>query len=219
MANLASISSSNLQTRRQQLKNQRRLKFLQAVWRLMILSSLAGGLFWLIALPNWFIRESSQISIEGNQYLSKDEIRSLLPLSYPQSIIKLPTQKLVEQFKSNAPITEAKVTRKLLPPSLTLQIRERQPVAIALSINTEGDNQNAKKMVEVGFLDEQGILVPRNFYANPEKDFQLPTLKFFGFNDQYRSYWQEIYPLIRHSPVKILSLDWQNPSNLTLNTE
>ena len=218
MANLASISSTKLQTRRQELQNQRRLKFWQAIWRLMVVSSLAGGLFWVVTMPNWLIREGSQIEIEGNQYLSQDEIRSLLPLSYPKSIVKLQTHKLVEQLKSNAPIAEARVTRQLIPPTLTLELRERQPVAIALSPAT-GRKGQGTKMEEVGFLDEQGILVPRNFYANPEQDFELPKLKFIGFREQYRSYWSEIYPLINHSSVKVLTVDWRDPSNLILHTE
>ena len=114
MARTASVASSKLQDRRQALQNRRRAKYWQSLWRLLILGGLAGGLGWVIMLPDWVIHQSSQIEVSGNQYLSDDEIRRLIPLAYPQSILQLKTQTLVQTLKTTAPIEEVKLTRKAL---------------------------------------------------------------------------------------------------------
>ncbi|MGK7873439.1 MAG: cell division protein FtsQ/DivIB [Xenococcaceae cyanobacterium] len=218
MVNIASISSIELKNRRQELQRRRRIEFLQAIWRLLIVSAMAGGLLWVVTLPNWVIRQGSQIEIEGDQFLSKDEIRALIPLSYPQSILQLQTQQLIQQLKSTAPIAEARVTRQLLPPRLTIQVKERPPVAIALSPKKAATQTNSQT-VEVGFLDEQGTLVPKSFYSREDKDFELPNLKVTGFREQHRPYWPELYQLITHSTVQIFAVDLQDPRNLILKTE
>jgi len=56
------------------------------------------------------LHESNQISIEGNQILSGQVLRSLIPLSYPHSLPANPTDFSLE---SQATIDEATVTRQL----------------------------------------------------------------------------------------------------------
>ena len=168
------------------------------------MSSFVVGLFWAIDLPLWVIRQQSQITIEGNEFLSPDTIRQLIPLSYPQSIFKLPTHELSKKLESTAPIAVARVSRQLLPPSLTIQIREREPVAIA----------DAEF-----FLSRGGILLPRKLYNSVGENFQLPTLKAIGFGDRHRPYWSELYQYIAESNVQIFEVDLQAPSNLKLKTE
>ena len=72
-------SPTRLQYRRQELKSKRRLKTLLAGLRTLLITCLAGGMFWLVTLPKWVIRNSDDIDIKGNQFLCVDEIRSLVP--------------------------------------------------------------------------------------------------------------------------------------------
>lgn len=213
---MSSLTSINLKNRRQELQNQRRLKYCRALWRSLIACSLATGLFWAIALPEWAIEQETQIEIEGNQFLSEAEIRSLLSFSYPQPILQLQTQRLIQRLKATAPVDEAAVTRQLFPPKLTIKVRERPPVAMVLA--PEASQPGKNRLLEVGFLDEQGIFVPRDFYTQVD-NLQLPALKVLGFSEQYRPYWPELYQLISHSSIKIEAVNWQNPSNLVLETE
>ncbi|GAC1491127.1 MAG: hypothetical protein NVS2B14_03460 [Chamaesiphon sp.] len=131
MTSITSVSEAELNQRRYQLQRQRQIKSLQTVWRAIFVSSLASGLVWVTTLPDWTIRKPEQVEIEGNRFLTTTAIRSLLPLSYPESLLRLQPQAIAKKLESQAPIAQATVTRTLLPPRLTIQVKELQPVAIA----------------------------------------------------------------------------------------
>lgn len=207
MPDIASVSPNSIKSRRQALKNQRRWKLLQSIWRLLAVGSLAGGAFWLLLLPYWSLRDKSQVKVVGNRLLSAEQIRRLLPLAYPQSLWKLPAQQLGERLEAAAPIADARVARQLFPPTLTVAVSERQPVAAAPTV------QGA------GFLDAEGVWIPQRFYREAAKDWKPPTLQVLGFEAAYRPYWQQMYPLLAGSRVKISAVDWRNPQNLILKTE
>jgi len=216
MTNLGSVSTNELGRRRQQLRRQRRLKLVQVLYQAMAVSSLAGGLFWLINQPLWFIRQPEQVKVEGNQLLSDQAVRSLLPLSYPQSLWKIQPQVLAKTLESRGQIASAHVTRQLFPPSLTINIQERQPIAVALpsskASQTGGNDQ-------IGWLDATGDWMPLENYTELEKTKQLPTLKVMGNVSQYHAYWPQVYQAISRSPVKIWEINWEDPNNLILQTE
>ena len=213
------ISSTRLQYRRKELKSKRRLKTLLATLRTLSIASLAGGIFWLVTLPNWVIRSSSEIDILGNQFLSVDDIRSLIPLSYPQALLKLSTEELTEKLKARAPFEDIIVSREIFPPGVTIKLEERQPVALALAPVTSSQSHKTK-ITKLGYLDVKGILVPHKFYQNATaKKVKLPNFKVIGIPEQYLMYWQQLYDLIARSEVKITEVDCQDPNNLILKTE
>jgi cell division protein FtsQ len=207
MPDIASVSSNSINTRRQALKNQRRWKFWQSIWRLLAVSGLAGGAFWLLSLPYWSLRDATQVQVEGNRLLSAEQIRGFLSLSYPQVLWKLPAQQLGDQLKATEPIAEAEVNRQLFPPTLTVVVKERQLVASATTVRG------------AGFLDAEGVWIRERFYRQAGKNWQPPALQVLGFDPAYRPYWQQMYPLLAGSPVKISVVDWRNPQNLILKTE
>jgi cell division protein FtsQ len=216
MTNLQSISNRELLSRRQQLRRQRRLRLVQILWQAMAVSSLAVGLFWLINQPIWFIRQPEQINVEGNQLLSDQTVRSLLRLSYPQSLWKIQPQVLAETLESKNQIASASVTRQLFPPSLMIKIQERQPVAVAYpSSNLSPTDPNQ----QIGWLDASGDWSLIENYTELEKSKQLPTLKVIGNVNQYQAYWTPLYQAVSRSPVKILQINWQDSSNVILETE
>ncbi len=207
MTGMTSVPPTPLKNRRQALRDQRRLKAWQAIWRFWVLSSLAGGLLWILIQPQWVIRDRSQIQVEGNKLLSKDQIRQLLTLSSAQPIWQLPIQQLNQQLQASPPIAESQITRQLLPPRLTMTVQERQPVAIAFS------DKNS------GYLDAEGVWIPQTFYRQTPPTLKLSSLKVIAFENAYRSSWKTLYPLIRQSSVKIFEVNWRNPNNLVLKTE
>ena len=218
MTNIASVSQAQLTTRRKKLRRERRIKSFQALWRSLFVGGMATSLVWAITLPEWVIRQPEQIVIEGNHFLSAQTIRSLLPLSYPQSLLKVQPQAIANSLESQAPIAEATVSRQLVPPGLTIQVKERKPVAIAqaaASKNAKSSHSNQPG----GLLDEQGVLMPESSYRSNSSNIELPTLKVIGSSDQYRPYWSEVYQAVSHSPVKVFEIDWQDPANLILKTE
>lgn len=213
MANIASVSQLQLTSRREKLRRARRIKFCQDIWRSLFVTGIASSLVWAITLPDWVIRQPEQIAIEGNHLLSAQTIRELLPLAYPQSLLRVEPQAIADTLEQQAPIANAIVTRQLVPPGLTVQVQERKPVAIAQLLDQhQGKNQ-------IGFLDAQGVWIPQSSYRSVKAKLALPTLKIIGSREQYRPYWREVYQAIGQSPVKILEIDWQNPANLILKTE
>jgi cell division protein FtsQ len=247
MASIASVSQEELTTRRKKLRHARRIRSFQSIWRSLFVGGMAGGLVWAITLPDWVIRQPEQVVIEGNHFLSSKTIRSLLPLSYPQSILRVEPQAIAKSLESQAPIAKAIVSRQLLPPGLTIQVKERRPVAIALgsapkaelaqsaapqaviaqsaapqaAIDQAMATQNGKNANSppTGLLDEQGVWMPSSSYTKLEQNLDLPTLKVIGSSEQYRPYWSEVYQAVSRSPVKVFEIDWQDPANLILKTE
>ena len=207
MTGIASVCPNSLKARRRALKKQRRWKFVQTLWQLLALASFTGGVFWLMTLPYWNLENESQIAIENNQLLSKKQVRQLLSLSYPQVIWKLPPQNLSLKLAATAPIKKAEITRQLFPPKLTVTIEERVPVAKATIAK------------QAGYLDADGNWIAKAIYTATGEKWTPPTLNVIGFSDNYRLYWQSIYPLIQRSQIKINQVDWRNPNNLVLRTD
>lgn len=225
MTSIASVSQTELTQRRQKLRRQRRMKSFQAVWRSLFIAGLAGGLVWVTTLPAWVILKPDQIEIEGNKILSKQAIQSLLSLSYPQYLLRLQPEVIAEKLKLQPAIEQATVTRQLFPPSLTVQVKERHPVAIAVLARTSSPGKTPPRAgspsqpLSVGLLDENGVWMPLESYAGLKPTLPLPTLKIIGYRDEYRPYWSELYHTISRSPVKVFEINWQQPANLILHTE
>ncbi len=233
MDTIGSVSQSELVRRRRQLRRSRRQKVFQAGWQLLAVSSLTGFLLWTTTSPALIIDTPEQVEIEGNKFLSARAVRSLLPLSYPQSLLQLPPQELARELESQGPIAKATVSRQLFPPGLKVSIHERYPVAIAsegsaiaagvpptpppgLSPNPAVGSPGTPS---VGLLDEEGTWMPLESYTSLDPTVQLPQLRVVGPLDLYQSNWKSLYPVIRRSPIKIQEIDWQNPANLILRTE
>lgn len=211
MANITSVSRSGLTQRRRILRRHRHLKVFQAFWRTLAVSGLLGGLVWATTRPIWVLSESNQIVIEGNKFLSDQAIQSLLPLSYPQSLLRIQPEAIAQSLESQPPIAEATVTRQLFPPGITVQVKERVPVALALTKLPKGSS--------TGLLDQNGVWIPIESYGSLSSTLELPKLKIISLPEQYRPYWTQLYQAVSHSPVKVIEIDCQDPANLILKTE
>lgn len=217
MSSISSVSRSDLTKRRKMLRTERRLKMLQTIWQTLAVSSLAGGLIWATTRPIWVLRESDQVMIEGNQLLSKQVIKSSLALSYPQSLLRIQPEAIARSLESQPTIADATVTRQLFPPGITVQVKERVPVALALTKITKGSSTPTP--TSMGLLDETGVLIPIQSYTSLERRPKLPNLKVIGLPEQYRPYWTQLYQAVSRSPVKVLEIDCQDPANIILRTE
>jgi cell division protein FtsQ len=200
------------------LRRHRRLKLFLSLGRTLAISGFLGGLVWATTRPIWVLRESNQIIIEGNQLLSEQAIKSLLPLSYPQSLLRIEPEAIARSLESQATIADATVTRQLFPPGITVQIKERVPVAIALT-NLPKGSSTATSKASVGLLDQNGVWIPIQSYASQTSTVKLPNLKVIGLPEQYRPYWPQVYQAVSRSPIKVFEIDCQDPTNLILKTE
>lgn len=223
MESINSVSTTEIRDRRQKLQRRRQLRFLQALWRSLLAMSLAGGLVWAIALSRWTIERPEQITIEGNQRLSTQALRALVPLSSPVYLLQLDPQQLQTSLELNAPLAQVSVSRRLLPPGLTITVQERDPVALTLPSSKKQPQEKAalpsSPSTEVGLLDATGIWMPKSSYINPEANFDPPKLRVIGYQVHHRLHWQKIYSGISRSTVEISLIDWQDPTNLILETQ
>ena len=226
MTDISSISRSELVARRKKLRRQRRWRILQTSWQVFAISGLAVGAVWVATLPDWVLRDPAQVEIEGNKVLTTDTIRSLLAIKYPQFLLALEPESIAKRLEeSQAPIAEAHVTRRLFPPSITVHIQERYAVAVVYMIPaTISANPRQKIMppvepVPVSLIDDRGYILSYEKYVSLNKSRNLPTLKVFGMQEQYRSQWANLYKLISQSPVKVSEINWREPGNLILQTE
>jgi cell division protein FtsQ len=218
MTDVSPISRSQLQSRRKSLRRQRRLNISQALWRLMAMAGLTTAIFWGATRPVWLIYGPEQITVSGNQLLSETMVQNLVPLEYPQPLLKVEPETIARQLRDRAPVTSVDVTRQLLPPRLNIQVQERVPVAIVEPPNPQS-NIIDTQYLQPGLLDAHGAWMPISSFALNPVSTDLPTLRLRGIQPQYQRYWPQIYETIRHSPVAIRTIDWQDPSNLVLETE
>ncbi len=207
MTGPTAVSRNDLKDRRRQQRNQRNSKLWLFLWRLLFLSGLSLGISGIMILPDWMIQNSSEVEIQGNQKLSKEQIRSWLPIAYPQQIWRLPVLELSKHLQEVPPVERVTMARQIFPPKLTVEVTERQPVAIANTAEGEG------------FLDATGVWIKRSFYQKRDLTSLKLSLVVLGFEKKYRSDWTSLYSKVQNSPVKIQVIDWRNASNLILKTE
>lgn len=212
-----SVSQADLAQRRRKLRQRRRMKLLQTVWRLLAVGGLAGGVVWVATLPTWVIRQPEQVNIEGNQFIPVSVIRSLLPIPYPQSLWRVEPQAIANELQAKMPLAEVTVQRQLFPPSLAVRLKERRPVAVVLP--TQASRSTESPAAGAVLLDETGVEMPLSSYTSLDRSLALPPLRVIGSTDQFRRHWSAIYQAVRRSPVKISEIDWRDQANLVLKTD
>ncbi|MHC0063953.1 cell division protein FtsQ/DivIB [Nostoc sp. UIC 10890] len=212
MAGIISVSRTDLAQRRKKLRRQRQMRIIQAIWRTFAITSLAGGLLWIAVQPVWMLKAPKQIVMKsGNKLLSDETTQSLLVLSYPQSLWRIEPSAIASSLKKQPTIAQAIVRRRLFPPGLFIEVQERIPVAVTQT----RDN----KKVTIGLLDASGAWIPLEKYTSLNPTRKLPNLRVIGSPKQYYLYWTQLHEAISQSPVKVMEVDCQNPTNLILKTE
>jgi cell division protein FtsQ len=218
MPEFTRFSQQDLCARRRSLRRQRRWRGLQRLWRSLAISGLALATVTLAASPRWRLQAPSQIDISGNQLLSKETIQSMLPIDYPQPLLKLQPQALATHLQATGPIADAVVQRRLFPPGLNIRVRERQPVAIAVPAAPATALDKRAPFRQLGLLDESGVWMPYNSFASLPNHFEYPTLQVRGMQASQQKDWPKLYQAVRRSPITVSEIDWRDPTNLTLQT-
>ncbi|WP_448597549.1 cell division protein FtsQ/DivIB [Thermoleptolyngbya sp.] len=234
MADIVSVSRAELANRRRRLRQQRRWRALQGCWRLSMVMGMAGGAVWLLTHPAWVIASPQQVEVEGNRLLSDDMVKSLVEIDYPKALWQISSEAIARQLESRGIIAQASVARHLFPPSLTLAVQERDPVAIAVLTppiagskagTHDGAATASSPMPTAGLIDATGFLVPMDGHTALQAGLTLPSLRVVGFRAEQQQEWASFYRDLsqyqQQTPgaIAIQAIDWSNPSNLILTTE
>lgn len=234
MADITVSTREEIEERRRRLRWQSRWRMVKLLWRSLLVSGLTGGMIWFISRSNWILRGSEQIEIEGMQLLSEETVQTLLPIDYPELIFEVDPDNIAQKLQEHGPIETVDVQRQLFPPRLSILITERRPVAILLGETYTNPFSNESpaspqglgapanvpsRLVPTGLLDANGSWLPITSYTDVNQDVDLPELRVIGMQASYRQSWTTLYETLSQSPVEVYEVDWQNPTNLILNTD
>jgi len=222
MTNLATPFPEELSERRRSLRKQRRIRNFQNLWRVLAISGLAAGSFWLIRNPFWLLlRSSEQVIIEGNEMLADSAVHEVLALEYPQRIFDIEPEQLIEQLSTQGPIAHAQVSRQLFPPRVEITVQERLPVAVTVPSRpgSATTTEEPTPTTHAGLLDSEGHWMPQDPAMGLNREFKLPALRVRGFHPRYQVQWPQLYQAIQTSQINIQEVDWRSPNNLILQTE
>ena len=90
--------------RRKQLRQQRRRERLQQLWRILVLSGVAGGLSWALLRQGWVLRSPGQIEVVGSRQVSRDQVIREGQLQLPLQLLQLKPQVLAERLSAGLPV-------------------------------------------------------------------------------------------------------------------
>jgi cell division protein FtsQ len=198
---------SDLKKKLSLLKTQQRKVQRCYLYRSLLVSAFASGILAVAIAIDWQIKEQSQVIIKSDRFLAASAIFKVLKLSYPQSIVSFPTQKIEARLQSMPALQSVKVTKTLFPPTIKIYLQEKIPVATALSSK------------DVGFLDRQGVWLKPDLYDYTKKNFPLTKIKVVNFQPQYSQVWSEIYRLtLAYPSIDVKEVHWDETGNLFLVT-
>lgn len=220
MTDFVTPSPEEISHRRRALRQQRRLRNLQSIWRLLAIAGLATGTFWLVKNPFWLIlRSHDQVIVDGNVLLTDTAVNELLAFQYPQPLLEIEPEVVAERLRAQAPVAFAQVNRQLFPPRIEIVLQERQPVAVTVPSQPGAAAAEQTPNNFPGLLDAEGYWMPQTEEAGIDRNFDQPTLRVRGFHARYQRQWPDLYQTVRSSTVKISEVDWRSPNNLILKTE
>jgi cell division protein FtsQ len=225
---MVTVSRIDLAQRRRKLRRQRRVRVIHLIWQTLAVGSLAGGLGWLAIQPMWVLKNYQDIEVEGNHLLSSEAVKLQTGLLYPRSLWRIQPSQITESLLKKQPIiADAVVSRRLFPPGLVIQVREKIPVAIAMLSSANAFDQDPNHSsgssevpkMKQGLLDIEGNWIPLDKYITMNPNAKMPTLKVTGSPQQYAPFWSSLYQAVSQSQIAITEIDYQDPSNLILKTE
>lgn len=134
--------------RRQQLRQQRRRERLQQLWRIVVLSGVAGGLSWALLRQGWVLRSPAQIEVVGSRQVSRDQVIREGQLQLPLQLLQLKPKLLADKLSAGLPVEQVQVSRLMLPPRLRITLVDREAVARA--------ERRSDRGLERGYVDRLG---------------------------------------------------------------
>lgn len=163
--------------RRRQLRQERRADRLLNLWRLVVFSTMAGGLGYGLLTQGWTLRSPSQVEVSGSRLVNRDQVIQAAGLSFPQPLLALQPRQIIQTLSTALPVENVRVSRLMLPPRLRVELIDRSAVARAERRNKDG--------LEQGYVDRLGnwINLRQNLGVRLEGTQELRVV---GWNERHR---------------------------------
>ena len=163
--------------RRRQLRQERRADRLLNLWRLVVFSTMAGGLGYGLLTQGWTLRSPSQVEVSGSRLVSRDQVIQAVGLSFPQPLLALQPRQIIQTLSMALPVENVRVSRLMMPPRLRVELIDRSAVARA--------ERRSKAGLEQGYVDRLGnwISLRQNLGVRLEGTEELRVV---GWNERHR---------------------------------
>ena len=138
--------------RRRRLREERRRERLIQTWRTLLFGGVSTGLIWVLLTSGWSLRSQQQLTVRGSDRLGSDAVVKAAGLRFPRPLITLEPGRLERRLLAELPVESVSVQRRLVPPGLEIELKDRRPIASASRMGSRG--------IEQGMVDVEGHWMP-----------------------------------------------------------
>ena len=170
-------TNPRIEKRRRIHLKQRNKQFIQ-LWRTFIFSSITYGLGVLVINNGWGSIDVAQMHVKGSSRINTNTILFNSGVEFPRPLFTINPKQLEINLLNSLPVKNVQIRRRLIPPSLEIEVTERKPIVFA--------DRRGPKGKEEGMLDKNGYWMPitmANLIEAPEKDVYVE-----GWMDKHRNW-------------------------------
>ena len=147
--------------RRRELRRRRRRQLQVQSWRVLLLVMLSAGLGWILLRHGWTVEGINQVIVSGDSGLSRKQVVKAGGLSFPKPLLDISPAVLGQNLAKKLPVREVRVSRRLLPARLEIDLIRLIPVARAF--------RKRGSVTEQGLVDAEGQWIPVSSASPPPK--------------------------------------------------
>ena len=138
--------------RRRELRRRRRRQLQVQSWRVFLLVMLSAGLGWILLRHGWTMEGINQVIVSGDSGLSRKQVVKAGGISFPKPLLDISPAMLERTLAKDLPVREVRVSRRLLPARLEIDLIKLIPVARAF--------RKRGSVTEQGLVDAAGQWIP-----------------------------------------------------------
>ena len=136
--------------------------FLIEIWQFLFFCSVLITLIILYLDQAWKPIEFGQLTITGISGLTKKDIEKATINYFPRNLLESNPKEMEELLLRKLPIKAVSINRRFFPPSINLNILEREPIAFASRI--------LLNKTEKGMIDSEGYWIPLKLVKESKKN-------------------------------------------------
>ena len=120
--------------------------------------------------------DSKNISINGAEFITINDITENSSLQLPSKLIFIKTKLIEKELKQNISFRQISISRQIFPFKLVINIQTRTPVAFA---------EREKKGIKLkGFVDKDGFFIEEKYV--PEREILIFPVRIYGWKKKHK---------------------------------